>query len=186
MNDHMVEDTDKVLENINDQIGKLNLVAERDGIAMGVPHPETVGEWLKPGKPFCEVGDPTKLEAHMIIDQGDIDLIRVEPPRAWVKVYGDDGVVTAKSRISEVAKRNRDDVPAELSNQAGGEIATKQDQKTGQAKPISAIYEVVIPVDNTEMHLQPGLRGFAKIDGGTHTLGWWLWRLIAKTFHFTL
>ena len=36
---------------------------------MGVPHPETVGQWLKPGKPFCEVGDPHQLEAHLILDQ---------------------------------------------------------------------------------------------------------------------
>ena len=26
----------------------------------------------------------------------------------------------------------------------------------------------------------------AKIDGGYSSLGWWLWRLITKTFHFTL
>ena len=28
------------------------------------------GVSLKPGKPFCEVGDPHKLEAHLILDQG--------------------------------------------------------------------------------------------------------------------
>jgi putative peptide zinc metalloprotease protein len=45
---------------------------------------------------------------------------------------------------------------------------------------------VIIPIDNSKLILQPGLRGFAKIDGGTHTFGWWLWRLLTKTFHFTL
>ena len=94
--------------------------------------------------------------------------------------------MTIRSRVSEVAKRNLDDIPTELSNAAGGEIATKQDPKTGRAKPITAVYEVIIPVDNSGLDLQPGLRGFAKIDGGTHTLGWWLWRLLTKTFHFTL
>src|SRR5205823_966638 len=69
---------------------------------------------------------------------------------------------------------------------AGGEIATKQDQKTGQLKPLNAVYEVIIPIQNPDLYLHPGQRGFAKIDGGTHTLGWWLWRLITKTFHFTL
>ena len=88
--------------------------------------------------------------------------------------------------MTEVAKRNREDIPAELSASTGGEVAVKQDPKTGQAKPITAVYEVIIPVDNPGLDLQPGLRGFAKIDGGTHTLGWWLWRLITKTFHFTL
>ena len=102
-----------------------------------------------------------------------------------MKIYGD-SEITFKSKVSEVAKRNREEIPPELSNVAGGEIATKQDPKTGQPKPITAVYEVIIPIDNAGLILQPGLRGFAKIDGGTHTLGWWLWRLITKTFHFTL
>jgi putative peptide zinc metalloprotease protein len=77
-------------------------------------------------------------------------------------------------------------VPAELSNLAGGEVAGKADQKTGAVKPVSAIYEVVIPVDNAALLLHPGQRGFAKIDGGNTTLAWWIWRWVTKTFHFTL
>ena len=83
----MAEELEPMLEKINEQLGKLTLVAARDGQVMGVPHPETVGQWLKPGKPFCEVGDPHHLAAHLIIDQWDIDLIRLGR-RAWVKVYG--------------------------------------------------------------------------------------------------
>lgn len=172
------------LAKLTEQIGKLTLIAPRDGNALGVPHPETTGQWVKPGKAFCEVGDPHKLEAHLILDQTDIDLVRVDR-RCWVKIYGN-SEQTIKGRVSEVAKRNRDEVPPELSNLAGGEIATKPDPHTQQAKPLSAIYEVIIPVDNPDLTLQPGLRGFAKIDGGHSSLGWWVWRLLTKTFHFTL
>ena len=35
-------------------------------MAIGVPHHETVGQWIKPGKPFCEIADPHYLEAHLI------------------------------------------------------------------------------------------------------------------------
>ena len=83
-----------------------------------------------------------------------------------MKIYGT-SETTWKSYVGEVATRNREEIPPELSNLAGGEIATKQDQKTGQAKPITAVYEVIIPIDNADLLLQPGLRGFAKIDGGT-------------------
>ncbi len=182
--DAMARDLEPAIEKVVEQISKLTLVAHRDGMVMGVPHPETVGQWVKPGKPFCEVGDPHNLEAHLILDQSDIDLIRVNR-RAWIKIYGD-SEITFKSRVSEVAPKNRDEIPPELSNLAGGEIATKQDPKTNAAKPLTAVWEVIIPLDNPDLLLQPGLRGFAKIDGGTSTLGWWLWRLIAKTFHFTL
>ncbi len=55
-----------------------------------------------------------------------------------------------------------------------------------ESKPLTAVYEVIIPIDNPDLLLQPGLRGFAKIDGGHSTLAWWLWRLVTKTFHSTL
>lgn len=182
--EQMAMDLEPGIDKVANQISKLDLYADRDGQAMGVPEHETIGQWVKPGKPFCEVGDPHKLEAHLILDQGDIDLIALNR-KAWIKVYGD-SEATWRSYIGEIAKRNRDDIPAELSNSAGGEIATKQDQKTGQNKPINAVYELIIPVDNPDLVLHPGQRGFAKIDGGVHTLGWWLWRLITKTFHFTI
>ncbi|WP_165232744.1 site-2 protease family protein [Aquisphaera insulae] len=178
------EELEPVIAKISEQLGKLTLIAGRDGQVMGLPHPETVGQWLKPGKPFCEIGDPHKLEAHLIIDQGDIDLIRLGR-RAWIKVYGR-AETTYLSEVSEIAKRSNDEIPQELSHMAGGEIAGKADPKTGQIKPQTAVYEVIIPIANPDLTLQPKLRGFAKIDGGTYTFGWWLWRLINKTFNFTI
>ena len=178
------EELEPIIQKINEQIDKLTLVAARDGQAMGVPHPETVGQVLKPGKPFCEVGDPHHIEAHMIVDQADVDLIRLGR-RAWVKIYGR-SETTYLSEVSEIAKRSRDEIPPELSHDAGGEIAAKADPKTGVVKPQTAVYEAIIPIENPSLTLQPGLRGFAKIDGGTSTFGWWLWRLYFKTFNFRL
>jgi putative peptide zinc metalloprotease protein len=173
-----------MIKTIIDQIGKLTLISDRDGQVVGSPHKETVGQWLKPGKPFCEVGDPHHLEAHLIIDQADIHLI--QPGNvAWIKVYGK-GEVTYKSRVSEIADRSREEIPTELSNMAQGEVASKPDPKTGAAKPLTAVYEVIIPIDNPELKLQPGLRGFGKISGGNYTLAWWLLRWWNKMFNFQL
>jgi putative peptide zinc metalloprotease protein len=185
----VTEDLEPALTKVIDQVGKLTLFANRDGIVIGVPHREQTGKWLKAGELFCEVGDPKKLEAHLLIDQSDVDLIRPSAertrPKAWVKVYGRSSR-TIRSEVEEVARRNREEIPPELSNQAGGEIATKPDQETGQAKPLTAVFEAIIPVDNADLTLQAGQRGIAKIDGGTATLGWWLWRLLNKTFRFSL
>ncbi len=178
-------DLEEVIDRINDQIRDLTITAPRSGVAMKVPKRETIGQHLKPGKPFCEVADPHKLEARLILDQSDVDLIRTDR-QAWIKIYGL-SETTFHGKVSEISKRNREQVPPELSHQAGGEIATKPDPKDPQsAKPVTAVYDVVIPVDNQDLLLQAGLRGFAKIDGGHSSLGWWLWRLITKTFHFTL
>ena len=104
---------------------------------------------------------------------------------AWIKIYGR-AEKTFKSRVGEIAKRSREEVPTELSNMAGGEVASKPDPKTGSAKPLTAVYEVIIPIDNTELELEPGLRGAAKIDGGYYTVAWWLVRWWNKIFNFQL
>jgi putative peptide zinc metalloprotease protein len=173
-----------VVARVNDELAKLYLVADHDGQVIGVPRRETTGQWIRPDKAFCEIGDPKKLQAQVIIDQSDIDLIE-KNSRAWIKVYGQ-SQRTYRSTVQEVASRNRDDIPTELSNMAGGEIAAEQDQATGKLTPLSAQYEVILPIENSDLSLHVGQRGFAKIDGGTSTLAWWLWRTLTKTFHFTL
>ncbi len=173
-----------MIAQILQQIDKLTLIANRGGQVIGSPHKETVGQWLKPGKPFCEIGDPHQLEAHLILDQSDVHLIAADRT-AWIKIYGK-AEETFKSRVSEISKRTRDEVPTELSNMAQGEVASKPDPKTGAAKPLTAVYEVIIPIDNPDLRLEDGQRGFAKIDGGTCTLAWWLMRWWNKLFNFQL
>ncbi len=172
------------IEKINQQLGKLTLISNRGGRVVGLPHRETVGQWVKPGKPFCEVGDLQKLEAHLIVDQSDIHLIK-PGDTAWIKIYGR-AERTIKSKVSAIAKRSSDEVPTELSNLANGEVASKPDPKTGTAHPLTAVYEVIIPVDNADMKFEPGLRGHAKIHGGHYTLAWWLVRWWNKMFNFQL
>jgi putative peptide zinc metalloprotease protein len=191
--------TEPIIKNITDQIGKLTLIAGRDGQVIGAPHRARVGEWLKPGKPsnendpesrndkpfFCEIGDPHQLEAHLILDQTDINLLKLDND-AWLKIDGK-AEKTYKSKVAVIAPRASDQVPPELTNLYEGEIAVSNpDPKTGQLKPKNAVYEIIIPVDNSDLELEPGLRGFAKIDGGTYTIGWWLLRLWNKVFNFQL
>ena len=191
----MADKAEPIIRNITDQVGKLTLVAGRDGQVVGAPHRSSVGKWYKPGKPsdpeernekpfFCEIGDPHKLEAHLILDQSDINLLK-PGNRAWLKIDGK-AEVTFKSAVGMIAPRASDEIPPELSNLAEGEIASKPDPKTGAAKPMTAVYEIIIPLDNDNLELQPGLRGFAKIDGGTYTLAWWLVRWWNKVFNFQL
>jgi putative peptide zinc metalloprotease protein len=194
--DEFANDTERSIQNVAEQIQKLSLTANRDGRVVSSPnvdsagrpiklHQESVGTWLRPGKPFCEVGDPQRLEAHLIVDQSDILLITTKST-AWVKIYGS-AERTYKSRVSEIAKRNREEVPTELSNMGGGEVASTPDPKTGAAKPTGThVYEVIIPIDNSDLKLQPGLRGAAKLDGGRYTLGWWLVRWWNKMFTFRI
>ncbi len=180
----LADELEPVVARVNDQISHLYLVADRDGQVIGVPKRETTGSWVRPDKPFCEIGDPKKLQAQVIIDQGDVDLLQ-EGSKAWVKIYGL-SERTYRTEIAEIASRNRDEIPAELSNVGGGEIAAEQDKRTGKIKSVSAVFELLLPIDNEDLTLHIGQRGFAKIDGGHSTLAWFIWRTLSKTFHFAL
>ena len=180
----LADELEPVVARINDQISHLYLVADRDGQVIGVPKRETTGSWVRPDKAFCEIANPKKLQAQVIIDQGDVDLLQTGS-KAWVKIYGL-SERTYRTEIAEIASRNRDEIPAELSNVGGGEIAAEKDKKTGKIKSVSAVYELLLPLDNEDLSLHVGQRGFAKIDGGTSTLAWFIWRTLSKTFHFAL
>jgi putative peptide zinc metalloprotease protein len=197
------DDLEPMIAKIVEQIGELTLVAGRDGQVVGVPHRQTLGQWLKPGNPqkptitinpreperptkpfFCEIGDPHHLEAHLIVDQSDIHLINRDR-QAWIKIYGK-AETTYTGRISEISRWTRQEIPPELTKIANGEVASRPDPRTGAAKPITAIYEVIVPIENPQLKLEPGLRGFAKIDGGKKPLWWWLRRWWTKLFNFQL
>jgi putative peptide zinc metalloprotease protein len=194
----LADELEPALEKVTEQISRLTLYAPRSGMVQKMPHPETIGMVLQPGegKPLCEVVDPARLKAVMLLDQTDVDLVRevsrpadgsTEPikPRAWLKVYGK-GKHTVVSRLDKVAKRVREDLPPELSTLGGGEVPAQPDQQTGTVKPMSAVFEAAIPIDNSDGTLQPGMRGKARIDAGSMSLGAWIVRTFMKTFHFTL
>ena len=154
----------------------------------GIPHRETEGRRINPadGKPFCEVIDRAELRAVMILDQTDVDLVNeAKHPKAWVKIYGL-GSRTLVSSVREVARRNLEDIPPALSNQFGGQVASKPDhgperfilsppsskppfQSTTQISPSNQVFEAP-----HESRLARQVLG----GGSVHSL--------AKTFNFTL
>ena len=105
--------------------------------------------------------------------------------KAWLKIDGK-AERTYRSEVGTIAQRASDQVPDELTNMSEGEVPAKADPKTGALKPMNAVYEIIIPIDNDNLELEPGLRGYAKIDGGSYTLAWWLVRWWNKVFNFQL
>ena len=118
----MEQKLEGALSKLSEQLDRLHIAAPRDGQVIGVPHRSTIGQYIKPDKPIFEIGDPHKLEAHMILDQTDVDLFnskdKDKQPTAWIKIYGT-SEKTWKSYVSETARRNQEEVPEELSTPAG-------------------------------------------------------------------
>jgi putative peptide zinc metalloprotease protein len=162
---------------------------KREDPEMGLPHwsgiplePEKVGAFFEPGVLFCQVGNPRRLEAILVIDQTDIDYVR-EGQKVDIKL---DELPHDElpSHISEIANADLKISSQRLSAKMGGELATKTDKATGTERPMSTSYQARVPLDDTDGLLALGLRGRAKIHATWLPLSTRAWRLITHTFNF--
>ncbi len=147
---------------------------------------ENLGCFLEPGVLFCQVGDPEKMEAILVVDQSDIDFIR-EGQDVDIKLDELPHDLFL-GRVAEIAKIDLQVSSNRLSTKAGGELATKTD-KAGVERPMSTSYQVRVPLNDPAHLLRLGLRGQAKVHMGPddwQTLGQRAWRLLSETFNFRM
>jgi putative peptide zinc metalloprotease protein len=145
---------------------------------------ENLGAFLQENVLFCQIGDPRKLEAVVIIDQADRNLVRKDQ-RVYVKI---DELPhdTFTSKVAEIAESELKISPQRLSNKAGGELATKTDPHSGVERPVSTSYQARVPLDDNTGLMRLGLRGTARIQTDWIPLGTRFWRFLSHTFNFKL
>ena len=68
---------------------------------------------------------------------------------------------------------------------AGGQVPTETDP-SGREIPISTSYEALMTLDDSDAVFTPGMRGTARIQVGSRTVGRWLLRLLWQTFNFRM
>lgn len=141
------------------------------------------GAYLQEGTLFCQVGDPRKMEAVLVVDQADIDYVRKND---HVDIKLDEMPLDElRGEVIEIANEPLRTVPRHLGNKQGGELATKTDD-AGVERPMNTSYQVRVPIDDSEGLLRLGLKGRARIHTRPQTLGHRFWRFIAQTFNFRL
>jgi putative peptide zinc metalloprotease protein len=147
---------------------------------------KNLGAVMQHQQEFCQIGDPKRWEARLIVDQSDAEFVA-------------EGQVVAL-RLEQLPLEDIDTrvdkwwndplkyVPKNLSNKAGGEIATETDAKTGMEKPQSTHYQgTTVELDSRYAPLfRPGLKGQAKIRVEPQTIAARFWRFIRQTFNFKL
>jgi putative peptide zinc metalloprotease protein len=146
--------------------------------------PENVGTLLERGVLFCQVGDPKRLEAVLVVDQADRNIIR-EGETVDVKLEGFPST-TWQSEIKEIAESELKVTPQRLSTKSGGELPSKTDPHTGVESPMSTSYQARVPIDDPEGLVRLGIRGQARVYTDWLPLGTRLWRLVAHTFNFKM
>lgn len=191
---------------------KLTIRAPRDGQILPPPHKpapkdtqgklpgwtgspfdaKNIGATLQRGELICRIGDPQQIEAVLVIDQTDVDL--VQPENKEKGIEGDQVRLLAKTlpnrvyngRVKDVALVEVKQLHPTLGTQAGGGVDTKQDPATGATKPLSTSYQASVPLENSDGLLVVGDTGTARIYTGWQSLGERLYRYVIRTFHFQL
>jgi len=152
------------------------------------------GAYFRQGELFCLIGEPDKMEAILVIDQGDIEFVREgqdvelkldESPHDTITHTELDGK-ERRLQIAQIANTELKISSQRLSGKTGGELATETDPETGMEKPQSTSYQARVYLGDPEHELMMGLRGRAKIAVDPQPLGKRFWRFVTKTFNFKL
>ncbi len=168
---------------------------ELSGWTGGALESKNINALLAPSDRICQIGDPEKLVAEIIIDQVDVELVRAALAQRHQDGQGDVPVElmldslpgrTFDSRIERVALAKLTETPLGLSTLAGGDVDSVADPQTGMPKPLSTSYPAVAELPPTGGDSQLGMRGKARIYTGWQPLGRRLYRFVARTFHFEL
>jgi putative peptide zinc metalloprotease protein len=145
---------------------------------------ENLGAYLEPSVLFCQIGDPHKWEANIVIDQDDIEFVH-EGQAVKIKLdllpYE-----TFETTITEIGPQ-MEYTSRQLSSKGGGELMSKT-ERSGVERPINTSYQAraAIPIDDKSDRLFQGLRGTAKVAADWQPIGKRVWRYIMRTFNFRL
>jgi putative peptide zinc metalloprotease protein len=136
------------------------------------------GAYLETGTVVCLVGDPQRLEATLVIDQADIDLVRVGQ-QVQIRLDELPGE-TLEGTISTIGELDLKVAPRELV--IAGDLPTRTDE-SGVSRPLSASYQARAKLDPTaHLSLRSGAPGRARISADPQSLASRLVRYLQQTF----
>ncbi len=201
----IVQSKQAIIEKLEDRLRLLQVRSPRNGVVLPPPSKavpkQSQEEGQLPGwsgNPFapknqeayfseadllCLVGDPQRMEAVVIVDQHDIDLVEVGDE---VEIKLDSARLESfTGRIERISEMEMKETPENLALQSGGRLNTEMDT-SGRLRPISTSYQARVPLDHIDVPLRAGYRGQAKVYVGWKSLGWRIFRFCARTFRFEL
>jgi hypothetical protein len=92
---------------------------------------------------------------------------------------------TLAGTILDISSDKMEYASKQMSNKAGGELATKTDEQ-GQERTMNPTYSATVELDDPYETYQIGMRGEARVEAGWMPLGKRLWLFVSQTFHFRL
>ncbi len=139
------------------------------------------GSLLERGTLVCQIGDPRRQEAVLVIDQADVDFVRVgQTVRLRLNQLSRQFLA---GEIVEIAELDLDLVPRELLGEQ--QLAARTD-RAGQVRPLSAGYQARVRLAEHDEPLSIGATGLAKIEVERQTLARLIYRYLRRTLRLEL
>jgi len=163
---------------VNDQSNANHL-----GSWSGTPQdPENIGAYLEKGTLFCLVGESSRLEATLIVDQSEIQFVRIDQLVELMPAETPGRLMTGTiAEISEIDLSQTDlaNLEQELMRQTNLPTIEGPD---GKQRLQGTYFQVRVKISSTEHTLQMNSRGKAKIQAGTLPLYKRMTHYLSKTF----
>jgi putative peptide zinc metalloprotease protein len=200
----LLQSAEEQLRNKEEELGRLTITAPRDGFVLEPPpksdkgadsegrlkswtgtpfEPRNLGAMLQPPDLFCFIGRPEDLDAALVLNQADMDLVSEgQEVRILLDAY------TGKaysSKVDELARSEMKFISPTLAVQSGGRQDTRTDA-SGMHRPLNTSYAARARLENCPETMQIGLQGQARIYTGWQPLAMRAWRFLSRTFHFDL
>ncbi len=198
-----LQEIQKTIDKLNsDKENLANIRAPQDGVVLPVQYrpqdrdannlagwygsllsERNQGAFIQPTDAICQIGDPTQLDAMLVIDQAEMQFVGLG--NEVILLLDSYTGETLKTKITTMSDKPLIAAPPALSAQAGGRLETATG-KDGLPRPISTTYPARASLDESLDRVVLGLRGRAKIRAAPRTLGDRLYRYVVETFRFHL
>lgn len=178
----------RMIQVYEQNIRDLQLFAPAAGVVVSPPRVDEIGKYWEKGQPqpFCSVGDPMKLRALVPLGPADYRLLSEDLAKeghldVTVRVHGRDKH-TWKGEIAHMPESEAKQIPVQLTNKSGGDIAVKPGTQPGVFVPQSQQYLVSVNILDPDDALCPGTMAQVKVHTQWRTLAWATWRWFKRNF----
>ncbi|HAN98749.1 MAG TPA: hemolysin D [Planctomycetaceae bacterium] len=138
-----------------------------------------LGAWLDPATLVCQIGDPSRLEAVLAVEQEQLEF--VSPQRQVELLLPHQNGAPIPTKVARIAGAKMTTVPAALDLRNGGTIAVENDAQ-GKPVPVRSTFEVTCPIDRADDRMALGETGTARIHAGHRSIAQRLVRYLRQTF----
>ncbi|HKA21480.1 MAG TPA: efflux RND transporter periplasmic adaptor subunit [Blastocatellia bacterium] len=184
------------------RLDQLRITAPDNGVVVTRNVSDKIGQMLKQGEEFCELADVARIQARVIVDDWDLEDVRIGS-RAALRLNSSPnlrvpGRVVTLSPASELHQRlspladfdktAQQNITPTKTKVAGKKLSAREQAEAQSAAATSPFeapltrFEAVIEIDEATADVKPGMTGDIKIYGTKRPLAARVWRDVRDWF----